>query len=621
MRRPLFVAAVSVGIVTWTLYRLTMLPGMDLGDTPSFQARVGIALLTPRDGYPLYSAIGTLFHRAIGGDPARALNLVSTVQAALACAVTVLLAAELTGSIGAAIGAALLFGGSYTFWSQSVIAEVYALHLLFVALVLLLTLRWERRPTLARLALMLAVYALSFGHHLSMVLLAPALIIFLASTAPDGWRSLFTARVVSVAVAFAGLGALQYAWNFQTLLIQPGAPATLNEAFRQFWFDVTKADWREIMVGEIPRVMLSDHARMYAFDLLQQFGWPAPIAAGLGLLALARTNWRRAGLLTTAYLAFFLFAFSYNVGDAHVFYLASHLIVALLAVCGLVAVGDAFDQRRIATALTLLYAVARIWTDFPALDRSQDHRPEQVIAAMTEGLDDRHAVLLTDLNWQVQNGLSYFAKERAREVAHSRMPPLILYAPAFVADNLAISRDVAVTERARSALIAAYGPRFTIESDPRVTAPSLAEAIQGLPPGTRYMMCILRPTSDLPLDWTDIGEALVTLGDGGAVSVPDGDYIAIAGVSGRRPTFILGSNRPFRRSLDLDEVSVRIRMESWLSADTIRRMGFGHVIVGRRHTLIVERGVSFAAFDAAGRPIRTAYASNIFSPQRRYLVR
>ena len=62
-------------------------------------------------------------------------------------------------------------------------------------------------------------------------------------------------------------------------------------------------------------------------------------------------------------------------------------------------------------------------------------------------------------------------------------------------------------------------------------------------------------------------------------------------------------------------------MESWLSADTIRRMGFGHVIAARRHTLIVERGVSFAAFDSAGRPMRTAYASNIFAPQPRYLVK
>ena len=49
-------------------------------------------------------------------------------------------------------------------------------------------------------------------------------------------------------------------------------------------------------------------------------------------------------------------------------------------------------------------------------------------------------------------------------------------------------------------------------------------------------------------------------------------------------------------------------------------MGFGHVIAAHRHTLIVERGVSFVAFDERGRPLRTAYASNIFAPQARYLI-
>ena len=66
-------------------------------------------------------------------------------------------------------------------------------------------------------------------------------------------------------------------------------------------------------------------------------------------------------------------------------------------------------------------------------------------------------------------------------------------------------------------------------------------------------------------------------------------------------------------------VHVEIRMESWLTSDTIRRMGFGHVVAAHRHTLIVERGVSFASFDEHGEAVRTAYASNIYAPQARYL--
>ena len=61
-------------------------------------------------------------------------------------------------------------------------------------------------------------------------------------------------------------------------------------------------------------------------------------------------------------------------------------------------------------------------------------------------------------------------------------------------------------------------------------------------------------------------------------------------------------------------------MDSWLTSDTIRRMGFGHIVAARQHTLIVERGVSFAAFDDHGRAVETAYASNIYAPQARYLI-
>ena len=108
-----------------------------------FRSRAGSPIITPRDGYPLYFAVGSLFVRATGDDPARALNLASAVLGAAASGLIVVVAAELAGSVIAGAAAALLFAGSYTFWSQAVIAEVYTLHVLLVALTLLLLLRWS----------------------------------------------------------------------------------------------------------------------------------------------------------------------------------------------------------------------------------------------------------------------------------------------------------------------------------------------------------------------------------------------------------------------------------------------------------------------------------------------
>jgi len=90
-------------------------------------------------------------------------------------------------------------------------------------------------------------------------------------------------------------------------------------------------------------------------------------------------------------------------------------------------------------------------------------------------------------------------------------------------------------------------------------------------------------------------------------------------MAGERPALVEAAPRPFARSVRLGGLPVDIRMESWLAADTIRRMGFGQVIAGRHHTLIVERGVSFVTFDESGRALRSAYGSSIFAPEARYL--
>ena len=614
-------AAAVVAAAAFALYRATLLPGFDFGDTGSFQTLAGSGLITPRDGYPLYFAIGQLFLWLTGAEPAHALNLASAVTAAIACGLLVPVGTELSGSVGAAVGAALLFAVSYTFWSQAVIAEVYALHIALILLTLLLALRWSTRPTLARLTLVFAVYALAFGNHLSMILLAPGLTLFFLASAPGGWRSLLTPRVVAIATLCACVGASQYAWNLRTLYLLPDPPDGIADALQRFWFDVTKSDWRDTMVMNVPRSMLGDHAAMYWFDLTQQFGVAGPLLAAAGLGQLAIANVRRALLMLVLFLTNVAFAYSYNVGDAHVFYLPSHLVIALLAAPALVLARRAARHAvPVAAAVLVAYAVSRAYDDFPALDRSADDRPERVIAPLTAGLDDRHAILLTDLNWQIQNGLSYYTKVTRPDVAVGRMPDVQLYAPVLVADNRAIGREVALTERARATASAAYGPLLTLTRDARVVVPPLSAVGQQIAQGTRYVVCVLRPSRDLAIDRDGLARLLQMLAGGRPVEVPPGDYAAVVGIAGQPPTLVVGAPLPFRRTVTLDSVTVTVRMESWLASDTIRRMGFGQVVAAHHHALIVERGVSVAAFDELGRPLQTAYASNIFAPQARYLV-
>ena len=272
MHRRGLLSAFAVSLAAFALYRSALLPDFDFGDTGSLQTTVSSPYITPREAYPLYFAVSKAFVRLTREEPAAALNLLSAVEAAAACGLIVLAGTELSGSIAAASAAALLFAVSYTFWSQAVIAEVYALHMVFVALTLLLALQWARRPTDGRLLLFFAVYALGFGNHLSMILLAPGYTIFLLAAAPRGWRSMLRPRVLAMALTCAMFGALQYAWNLHTLWLLPDPPRGIADALQRFWFDVTKSDWRDTMVMNVPRSMLADHLAMYWFDLRQQFG-------------------------------------------------------------------------------------------------------------------------------------------------------------------------------------------------------------------------------------------------------------------------------------------------------------------------------------------------------------
>jgi hypothetical protein len=141
------------------------------------------------------------------------------------------------------------------------------------------------------------------------------------------------------------------------------------------------------------------------------------------------------------------------------------------------------------------------------------------------------------------------------------------------------------------------------------------------------VLTVLRPLEDYPVDRSELaatvgrltGDARLTDDAGSQRQSPD--YFAIAGRVGRSPALAVSADRPFRRSLDLDGIRVQIRMDSWLAFDTIRRMGFGHVVVGRTHALIVERGISLVAFDDSGHVLESAYRSNIFAPEPRFRLR
>ena len=614
------IAAAIVATVAFTAYTRTLLPGVDLGDTGGFQAAILWPEISARQAYPLYYALAKPFVGAVAEDnPARGLNLFSAVCAALASGLLTGVVTRVTGStIGGGL-AGLLLAFSYTFWTQAVIAEVYALHLAIVGVCLAALTAWWRRPSTRRLALFFAAYALGFGNHLSMILLLVPFAVFVVATARRP-SDVLQPRIVLVALGIAALGAMQYIPQLLAVWHATDAPERWTDRLAAFWFDVTKSDWRESMVLGIRSSHVPDRIAMFAFDARQQFGIAGLALAVAGIVALWRISRPWAVLLLLAYGINTAFAVTYNVGDPHVFFLPGHYFVAFAAGAAASHAVHLLEKRTIVRTAVLAgvmaYAGWRGYDTWPAADRHADRRAEQLVSRLTAGLDDQTALLAARVNWQLENALLYETRYRLRHVTWIRLDDVLLHFPLLVRDNHESGRDVVLTAGAAPRVTAALGTLFPVVPDPVPPVPSLLGYVSRIPRGALYVMTILAPSRDEVLDGGELIDAMGSLTGGQLRPQPGAVYEVLLGRAGDRPILHLAQARPFRHRLHLPEGVLDIRMEGWVPLETFRRAGFGHVLLDRRPVLTVERGVSLMRLDGP----EPFYAAGVYAMQPRFRI-
>jgi hypothetical protein len=176
--------AVFVGVLYIGTLAPTVLPyGVpDTLDSPMLQTEVKVLGIGHPTGYPTYMMLTHLFTYLPLGDSAYRVNLASAVYGVATVFVVYLAGLRLARRAVAAAVGALAFGLSGAFWSQAVIAEVYTLEALLVALVIFVLLLWRDRRDGRYLLLSAFLVGLSLTHHLTSVLLVPAALAFIFLT-------------------------------------------------------------------------------------------------------------------------------------------------------------------------------------------------------------------------------------------------------------------------------------------------------------------------------------------------------------------------------------------------------------------------------------------------------
>ena len=635
------VASVAIATIAFWAYTQTLLPGVDLGDTGGFQAAVLWPEVSARQAYPLYYGLARPFVGAVSAvNPARGLNLFSAIWGAAAVGLLTFLCAMVSGSLASGVVAGTLLAFSYTFWSQAIIAEVYTLHLAIVLACCLALYAYAACPTRARLALFFAVYAIGFGNHLSMILLFVPFSVFLLQVTPNR-HTLFNGATIALAIGIAIAGALQYWPNFMsTAHTTNGGIVPFGDRVANFWFDTTKADWRDTMVLGVREDQLTSRFGMWWFDARQQFGIAGLALAVIGAVRLWTISKPWAALVILGYAINTLFAFTYNVGDTHVFYLPSHLFAALAAGVAVGQPGGSERTRptlhiagpvlRIAAIAAIALAAWRAWDTWPAIDRHDDRRAEALVARLALGVNPQTSVLVTNVNWQLENALLYYSRWERRDIPWVRLPDVEPHFPLLVRDNEAVSRDLVLDRYSAREVVSAFGPLFPMQPDPIRASSDLIDEISGLPPSTPYVLCVLTPPREETLDPQMLETTIRTLTGGkrdprialkaGGVGPRGPAYQMMAGLTGEAPEITRAEDHPFRQEFRLLDDPFTVRMESWLPSDTFRRAGFGRVIRGREHVLTLERGINLVWFDRNARPSNAVYAASIYAPGERYRI-
>lgn len=221
-------------------------------------------------GYPLYTLLAHLATWLPFGSVAWRVHLFSALCGALASVFVWKLARLLLGARPYAWTAALSFAFSMTFWSQSIIAEVYSLNMLFLFALLLLGMEYSQAPHPGdRRPLLIAfLYGLSLTNHWPLMgLCTPAL----AAVLWPQWRMLLRQLPALALCTLAGL--LPYVWMVLSSQLSEISFYGPIHGWSDFWFYVSRQGYST--VDHSPTAGWWDKGQFAEFALretVRQFG-------------------------------------------------------------------------------------------------------------------------------------------------------------------------------------------------------------------------------------------------------------------------------------------------------------------------------------------------------------
>ena len=364
-------AALLVFALAFLIYFLTLAPTIHLEDSAEFAASAAILGIPHPSGYPLYSLLGYLFTVIIPfGEMAWRVNLMSAFFGALACSFLFLIILQIFGLLNLrlaspaknrwssffenwashliAFSCSLCLAFSFSFWSQSIIAEVYTLNIFLLAILIWLLLKWTavrtqnqgNQPHNNILYLFSFIYGLSLTNHTMMILAGPIFLIYIVIAGGKKIITDYKFMLGSLLLFLIGLSVYFYL-PIRSLANPPldwGNP----ESWQALWEHISRKQYADFapLASVGGKLVL---AQSFFANLSKEFNLAIAVLGLAGLIITLVKKWRQGLLLLLVFLVYslgiiFLRNYGWGLGiesTYNVYYLPCHLTLMVGLAVGL----------------------------------------------------------------------------------------------------------------------------------------------------------------------------------------------------------------------------------------------------------------------------------------------
>jgi Protein of unknown function (DUF2723) len=354
-------AAAAMALLSFGVYLRTLMPATFFWDSGEAQTVPYTLSIFHPTGFPTYALIGWLWSHVVPfGEVAWRMNLLSAVCLALSTGLVALITGHLIDerhrglrATAAAIAAAV-FAFATESWTVAVRADVHALNILFVTLLLWLLFCWRAAcwsgaHRSGRWLLAAAfVFGVAMGDHPLVGLMAFGIVVWLFLVDPQIWRRW---RLIAGCAVLLVVGLATYLYIPIRALIPPEPPLfyarpTTLERMRYLVF---AEQFHNLFGFDTLFYDLSDKW-LKATDVLQrQFLGPGWVVAAVGASTLAVRQLGSFVFLGLVVLADVVYSMNFNDGDIDRYYLPTIAVASAL-------IGVAIAMAAVAIARTAAQA-------------------------------------------------------------------------------------------------------------------------------------------------------------------------------------------------------------------------------------------------------------------------